>query len=167
MLKCGVTFFYIIICYFFHFYRNECGIRRLFQRGVFRDYPLSDIKTFLQEKVHEYEKLSVKTIQFEYIRTLERAEDFFVHKLSFEKVCGIHLFMPFKKFFNRINPMDPIKLINSGDIFLQIYMIDNEVTNRKFEVQVSAEFGIKKRRTDTEKNVSVMMMVMIVVVRRR
>lgn len=63
--------------------------------------------------------------------------------------------------------MDPIKLINSGDIFLQIYMIDNEVSNRKFEVQVSAEFGIKKRRTDTEKNVSVIMMVMIIVVVRR
>jgi len=63
--------------------------------------------------------------------------------------------------------MDPIKLINSGDIFLQIYMIENEVSNRKFEVQVSTEFGIKKRRTDTEKNVSVIMMVMIIVVVRR
>lgn len=59
------------------------------------------------------------------------------------------------------------KTFNSGDIFLQIYMIDNEVSNRKFEVQVSAEFGIKKRRTDTEKNVSVIMMVMIIVVVRR
>ena len=52
-------------------------------------------------------------------------------------------------------------------------MINNEVSNRTFEVQVSAEFGIKKRRTDTERNVSVMMMMMmmmmmmIVVVRRR
>ena len=69
--------------------------------------------------------------------------------------------------------MDPIKVINRGGIFLQIYMINNEVSNRTFEVQVIAEFGIKKRRTDTERNVSVMMMMMmmmmmmIVVVRRR
>ena len=90
----------MIIGYFFCFYRNECGIIRLFQRGLFKNYPRRDIKTFLQESVplHEYEKLSVKTIQVEYIRSLERAEDFFVHKLSFEKVCVIHLFMPFRKF---------------------------------------------------------------------
>ena len=42
-------------------------------------------------------------------------------------------------------------------------MIDNEVSNRKFEVQVSAEFGIKKRRTDSEKTVSVMMMMIGVI----
>ena len=58
--------------------------------------------------------------------------------------------------------MDPIKVINRGGIFLQICMINNEVSNRTFEVQVSAEFGINKRRTDTERNVSVMMMMMMV-----
>ena len=79
---------------------------RLFQRGLFKDYPGRDVKTFLQDNVplHEYEKLSVKTIQTEYIRSLERAEDFFVHKLSFEKVCVSHLFMLFRKSFISLIP---------------------------------------------------------------
>ena len=73
---------------------------------MFKDYPRKEIKTFLQEKVplHEYEKLSVKSIQLDYIRTLERAEDFFVHKLPFEKVSVVHLFVPFRKSFISLIP---------------------------------------------------------------
>ena len=100
MPKCPV----LLRLLFFRFYRNGCGIIHLFQRGLFKDYPNREIKTFLQEKVPPYEKLSVRTVKLEYIRTLERAEDFFVHKLSFEKVCVIHLFIPFRKSFISLIP---------------------------------------------------------------
>ena len=78
----------------------------LFQRGVFKDFTRRDVKTFLQKNVplYQYEKLSVETIQVEYIRSLERAEDFFVHKLLFEKVCVSHLFMLFRKSFISLIP---------------------------------------------------------------
>ena len=73
-------------------YRGDCGIKCLFRRGIFGEYHIKETKNFLKENVQEYEKIKDDLVKLEYIRSLERAEDFFVHKLSFEKVCVIHIF---------------------------------------------------------------------------
>jgi len=65
------------------------SIKSLFQCGVFRNYSSGEIKLFLKEKVQGFEKLKDEHIKLQYVTTLERADDFFVHKLSFEKVCRI------------------------------------------------------------------------------
>lgn len=94
------------------------SIESLLETGVFREYPFSDIKIWLKDTIVPYEDLRENQIKLQYIVSLEGADDFFAHKLSFEK----------------------------------IYMVENKVSLRKFDVLVSAEFGIKKRRTDCENN---------------
>ncbi|XP_078351977.1 uncharacterized protein LOC144636662 isoform X2 [Oculina patagonica] len=88
------------------------GIRKLFQRGIFAEYSLDETKSFLNENLEKHENIKDDQIKSQYISSLERAEDFFVHKFSFEKVYG--------------------------------------QVSRKFQVLISAEFGIKKKRTDVE-----------------
>ena len=69
------------------------GIKSLFQRGVFSNYAKyynEEIKPLLKEKVQAYKGLrELDKIKLQYITTLERADDFFVHKLPFEKVCTL------------------------------------------------------------------------------
>lgn len=69
-------------------YRGRYGIKSLFQAGVFRDYSNNEIKPFLKEKIQPYVKWKDDQIKVQYITSLEKADDFFVHKLSFEKVCN-------------------------------------------------------------------------------
>ena len=71
------------------FYRGRYGIKSLFQAGVFRDYSNNEIKPFLKEKIQAYLKWKDDQIKIQYITSLEKADDFFVHKLSFEKVCNL------------------------------------------------------------------------------
>lgn len=71
----------LIIC------RGRYQIKKLFQRGIFAEYPLDDTKSFLKENLPAHENIRDDQIKSQYINVLERAEDFFVHKFSFGKVC--------------------------------------------------------------------------------
>ena len=78
----GLTIYHVLIIY-----RVRYRIKKLFHRGIFTDYPPEETKAFLKVNVTEYEIYKDDQIKSHYISTLERAEDFFVHTLSFEKVC--------------------------------------------------------------------------------
>ena len=71
----------------------DYGIKRLFQRGVFSTYAKhynKEIKPFLKKSIEAYERLKeLDKVKLQYITSLEKADDFFVHKLSFEKVCTL------------------------------------------------------------------------------
>ena len=51
------------------------------------DYSLDETKSFLKGNLNNYESIKDSQLKIQYISSLEKAEDFFVHKLSFEKVC--------------------------------------------------------------------------------
>ena len=75
------AFVILIIC------RGRYHIKKLFQRGIFAEYPLHDTKSFLKENLPAHENIRDDQIKSQYINVLERADDFFVHKFSFGKVC--------------------------------------------------------------------------------
>ena len=68
--------------------RVRYRIKSLLRRGIFEEYSLNETQSFLKENLENYESLRETQLKIQYISTLEKAEDFFVHKLSFEKVCS-------------------------------------------------------------------------------